>query len=210
MTLVAIVDYGAGNLHSIAKAFELFSGDSEDKEIKVTGNAEDLNKASHIVLPGVGSFSDCITALRRIPNMINNLEENVLGKKKPFLGICVGMQILAEKSSENGENKGLGWIKGRVVPIKQIKGIRIPHMGWNDIKILKNSEVFKDIEDGDDFYFIHSYHVECDDEEDVAMQVEYGELLTAAIIRSNITAVQFHPEKSNTKGLRLIKNFISV
>lgn len=210
MTFIAIIDYGSGNLHSIGKAFEVSSRKFKNTKVKIIKNPEELKEATHIVLPGVGAFYDCIKALKEIPNMIEALEENVLEKKKHFLGVCVGMQILAERSFEHSENKGLSWIKGEVLPIKKSKDLRIPHTGWNSIKVIKDHKVFKGIEEGDDFYFVHSYHFKCVDKKDIAMEVEYGDLLTAAVIRDNIIAVQFHPEKSQDRGLKFIQNFISI
>jgi len=205
---LAIIDYGSGNLHSAAKAFEKESGKGK---VVVTSNAKDLDDATHIVLPGVGAFYDCMTGLLEVKDMFSSLEENVLGKKKPFLGICVGMQLLADKGLEHGENKGFGWIKGKVTPIKpRNKSLKIPHMGWNELKIKGKHPLFDGIKDGDHAYFVHSYHMECKDGGDIKAEADYGGSITAAVANGNIMGVQFHPEKSQETGLKLINNFMKI
>ncbi len=192
-------------MRSAAKAFEKVS-----KNVVVTSNPADIKKATHIVLPGVGAFSDCMAGLKKLSGMIDTMKEEVLAKNKPFLGICVGMQLLAEKGYEDGVHDGLGWIKGEVRIINpEDKKLKVPHMGWNNIKI-NNSKLFKDIKDGEHLYFVHSYQVICSDNKDIAATVEYGGEITAAVTKNNIMGVQFHPEKSQDAGLKIIGNFLSL
>ncbi len=203
---IVIIDYGSGNLHSIAKAVEK---QSIGKEILVSNKAADLKNSSHIILPGVGAFADCMAGLKNIPEMIEELSRQVLEKKKHFLGICVGMQLLAEKGLEDGEHQGLGWIKANVVKIKpNDQSLKIPHMGWNNLNIKKDHKIFAGIKNGDHVYFVHSYHMECKENKDIAATVDYGCEITALIILQNIIGTQFHPEKSGETGLKLINNFL--
>ena len=203
-----IIDYESGNLHSAAKAFEKVS----DGEVVVSANPNELKSATHIVLPGVGAFGDCITSLRAIPNMIEALEEEVLGNKKPFLGICVGMQLLAEKGYEHGEHDGLGWIPGEVIKLQPSdQSLPIPHMGWNNLEIdesLRNNQPLLAKIEGE-VYFVHSYHFECDEKYKLAT-TNYGSAATAIVAKNNIFGVQFHPEKSQKTGLQLIENFLEM
>jgi len=208
MKQVTIIDYGSGNLHSIAKAFEHEAG-SLGAVIKVSSAAADIESATHIVLPGVGAFADCLSGLKAAPGVIGALEKSVMQQKKPFLGVCVGMQMLAEESLENGIHKGLGWIKGSVIGIDSQKNtLKVPHMGWNELVINTQHPIFSGIKTGDHAYFVHSYWMDCKDNSNVLAKVEYGMELTAAIANDNIVATQFHPEKSQQVGLRLINNFI--
>lgn len=206
---IAIIDCGAGNLHSVEKAVRKVS-EGTAKEISVITKAELLSGASHIILPGVGAFADCMQGLQALSGMVEALEEEVLVKKKPFLGICVGMQMLFEESHEHGTHKGLGWLRGQVAPIDGKGGtLKIPHMGWNELQLMRSDHpVTAGITSGDHAYFVHSYHVRCSDSADVLMRVEYGETLCAAVARENIVATQFHPEKSQAAGLQLLKNFV--
>jgi glutamine amidotransferase len=202
MKRVAIIDYGSGNLHSAAKAFE--RAGAGIAEIIVTSDPAALKSASHIVLPGVGAFGDCKSGLEKVSGMIAALETEVLKNKKPFFGICVGMQLLATTGLEHGEHKGLGWIKG-VVKKLEVTGLKIPHMGWNNLQA-KSHPVLKGL-DGKDVYFVHSYHL-VPQEEVVIGEVDYGGKVVAAIAKGNIFGTQFHPEKSQAAGLQLIKNFL--
>ncbi len=203
MVRVAIIDYGSGNLRSAAKAFEQVSG----TKVVVTTNAGDLKTATHIVLPGVGAFGDCIKGLKKIPGMIAAMEEEVLRGEKPFLGICVGMQLLADIGYEYGEHKGLGWIKGEVRKIAPSdKTLPVPHMGWNGLEIKKQVPLLENLRG--DVYFVHSYHFIPAENDNLLATCDYGGKLTAAIGKDNIMGVQFHPEKSQEVGLELIKNFL--
>jgi len=199
--MIVIIDYGSGNLRSAQKAFEKVAGE----QVEVTNNPKQLAKASHIVLPGVGAFGDCAAGLRSIDGMVAAMEEEVLAKKKPFLGICVGMQLLAEVGLEHGEHKGLGWIPGKVVKLQPKNNLPVPHMGWNDVNFIQNKPLINGI--GSEFYFVHSYYFDCP-QEFVVATVNYGGAATAIVAKDNILGVQFHPEKSQNNGLKLIENFI--
>lgn len=202
---VVLIDYGSGNLHSAAKALER-EAKPLGLSVKVTYEAEDVAEASHIVLPGVGAFADCYAGLHGLPGMCETLETAVWKQKKPFLGICVGMQLLAEKGYENGVHSGLGWLKGKVEAIRPAdKTLKIPHMGWNALEIRQKHPLFDGVKSGEHMYFVHSYHFLGDD---IAATVDYGGKVTAAVARDNIMGVQFHPEKSQQAGLRLLSNFL--
>jgi glutamine amidotransferase len=207
MTTV-IIDYGSGNLRSAAKAFERAS----DERIEVTGEAAALARASHIVLPGVGAFGDCAAGLRALPGMVDALNNHVIEKGIPFLGICVGMQLMATRGLEHGAHDGLDWIQGEVVVLDTVAidaGLKIPHMGWNDLRLrVSNHPVFAGIETGTHAYFVHSYRFICSNQNDILAEVEHGQWLTAAIGRDNMIGTQFHPEKSQAVGLKLIENFL--
>jgi glutamine amidotransferase len=210
MKQVTIIDYGSGNLHSIAKAFEK-EGKKKSFKVVVSDKAEDVLKASHIVLPGVGAFADCISGLEKLTGMKEALTQAVLIDKKPFLGVCVGMQMLADEGLENGSHKGLGWISGKVIPIEpKDKSLKIPHMGWNELNIEKSHPVLNGINSGDHVYFVHSYHFECSDKANILSKVEYGASIVAIIANDNIVAAQFHPEKSQKTGLKFIANFLDM
>jgi glutamine amidotransferase len=199
---IVVIDYGLGNLLSVARAFREVSGVGE---VLVTGDPSGLKNASHIVLPGVGNFSVGIENLWRL-GLMESLEEEVLKKEKPFLGICLGMQLLAEAGEEFGEHKGLGWIPGRVRQLDS-KGLPLPHIGWQDIEIVKESYIFSGGSASKDYYFVHSFAFECP-EEYVTAYCTYGQRFAAAIQMKNITATQFHPEKSRKAGLEILRNFV--
>lgn len=204
---VVIIDYGSGNLHSICKAFEEVA--PKKCSIELSDSAHALQHATHIVLPGVGAFGDCANALRQASGMEDTLERLVIEERRPFFGICVGMQLLADKGYENGEHKGLGWISGEVVPINpRDKALKIPHMGWNDLVIKQPHSILRGIDTGDHAYFVHSYRFKCRNKGDILGSVDYAEGIPAIIGRGNIIATQFHPEKSQKVGLRLIENFL--
>lgn len=204
--MIAIIDYGAGNLRSAAKALERVGA-----KVAVTREPEDLVKASHIVLPGVGAFADCMKGLSTIPGMIAALEEEVLGRKKPFLGICVGMQMLFETGHEHGVYKGLGWLKGEVSALStQHSALKIPHMGWNELQIARAHPLMRGIDTGAHAYFVHSYHALCKDKGDIIATTAYGQTVAAVVGRGNIMGTQFHPEKSQETGLTLLKNFVAI
>lgn len=203
---IVIIDYGSGNLHSAQKAFRHVATDKD--LVFLSSNPKDLEDATHIVLPGVGAFADCMAGLSAIDGMIDILEKRVLKDYVPFLGICVGMQLLATKGFENGEHKGLGWIEGEVVPIETAGNIKIPHMGWNNIIRTKTTPLLVGTNE-QDVYFVHSFHMETD-EENIIATCKYGEVITAAVAKDNIMGVQFHPEKSQTIGLQILQNFVNI
>ncbi len=203
--MLAIIDYGSGNLRSAAKAFTRVAGNTK---IEVTSDPKALRGASHIVLPGVGAFADCMAGLAALPGMLDALHEEVLARKKYFLGICVGMQMLFESGHEHGVHKGLGWLKGEVVPLAPNTGLKIPHMGWNNLQIKSDHPLTRGIETGAHAYFVHSYHAACGDTADVIATCDYGQAVTAAVSRGHIMGTQFHPEKSQKTGLALLENFI--
>ncbi len=212
MTTV-IIDYGSGNLHSAAKAFERAARESETgAPILVSGRPEDLRRASRIVLPGVGAFADCLHGLSRTAGMIEALEEAVLQDAKPFLGICVGMQLLAGEGHEDGIHKGLDWIAGKVVAIDPgADRLKVPHMGWNDLALTGRGHdhpLLSGIESGRHGYFVHGYRFCCAEPGDILAEVDYGGPVAAVVGRDTIAGVQFHPEKSQSLGLRLIANFL--
>jgi glutamine amidotransferase len=210
MKQVTIIDYGSGNLHSIAKAFEK-EGKKKSFKVVVSSRPEDVASATHVVLPGVGAFGDCISGLEKIKGMRNALEEAVMQQKKPFLGVCVGMQMLAEEGQENGTHKGLGWIKGKVVPIvPKDKSLKIPHMGWNELVVDSAHPILKGISSGDHVYFVHSYHFKVANANNAVSSTDYGQKLVAVIAKDNIVAAQFHPEKSQKTGLKFIANFLEM
>lgn len=199
-----IIDYGSGNVESVANALVACGG-----EITISNKPSDLKAASHIILPGVGAFGDCMEGLKAVDGLLPELRKQVLVEKKPFLGVCVGMQVLASIGHENGDHQGLGFINGKVEKIVA-EGLKIPHMGWNEIIVKPNKHgVLKDIQNGEHFYFANSYHFTCQNENNVLAQVEYGSKLTAIVAKENILGVQFHPEKSAEAGLKLLKNFLN-
>jgi glutamine amidotransferase len=204
--MLAIIDYGSGNLRSVAKALERVG-----TRVIVTRTPHDLKIASHIVLPGVGAFADCMSGLSAIDGMQEALREEILGRKKMFLGICIGMQMLFEKGLEHGMHAGLGWFKGEVVPLAPSDTrYKIPHMGWNELQAVADHPLLKSIKNGDHAYFVHSYHAECANAGDVLATTPYGQTVTAVVGQGNIMGTQFHPEKSQTTGLTLLKNFVSM
>ncbi len=200
--MFAVVDYGMGNLRSVEKALIHLSYDA-----KITNDPETVLKADRLILPGVGAFADCLSGLKN-----SGLYDAVLefiSSGKPFLGICVGMQMLYEKSFEFGIHKGIGVFNGAIkkFPEEMVsKGMKIPHMGWNQVKIVSSHPVFKDIEDMTSFYFVHSYYAPVNDSETIAI-CEYGLNFAAAVAKDNVVATQFHPEKSQKFGLNVLKNF---
>lgn len=202
--MVAVVDYGMGNIHSMAKAIEHVGGD-----VIVTSSEADLSGADRIVLPGVGAFGECMANLKRT-GLVVALEREVLQLGKPFLGVCVGMQLLAREGVEHGTHRGLGWIDGRVVALsRHAPGVRVPHTGWNEVQQVRESGSPLDrIRSGEAFYFNHSYHLVADDPGLVALRCDYGQSVTAAVAHGNIITTQFHPEKSQSAGLELLADFL--
>ena len=210
---VAIVDYGSGNLHSAAKAFERAARESGYKQpIAVTSDPDAVGRADRIVLPGVGAFADCRRGLDEIPGMVDALEQGVRKGGKPFFGICVGMQLMAERGREYQVTPGLGWIAGEVDRIKPSNpDLKIPHMGWNTLNVLKAHPLLKDIKVGPTglhAYFVHSFELKAAQQNDLIAQADYGGPLTAIVGRDNMVGTQFHPEKSQRLGLALIANFL--
>jgi len=210
---VAIIDYGSGNLHSAQKAFERAAREAGmTLKINVTSRPEDVLAADHVVLPGVGAFADCRRGLEGVSGMVEALEKSVRGRGKPFLGICVGAQLLATRGLEHEAVSGLNWIAGDVAPIKPADPkLKIPHMGWNTLDVKRAHPALDGIKTGPDglhAYFVHSYQLYAEDPVDVVATADYGGPVTAIIARDNILGTQFHPEKSQTLGLRLIANFL--
>jgi glutamine amidotransferase len=209
MTTV-IIDYGSGNLRSAAKAFERAAAEAGTGErILVSSDAADLRDADRVVLPGVGAFADCRRGLAAVPGMEEALEEAVRRRGRPFLGICVGMQLMAERGREFETVEGLGWIAGEVVAIKPTDpSMKVPHMGWNELRPRAAHPLLAGLPPAAHAYFVHSYRFDCARDSDVLAETDYGGRLTAAIGRDNIAGTQFHPEKSQETGLRLIGNFL--
>ncbi len=205
MKKVAIIDYGMGNLDSVARAIEECRGNPV-----ITDRAEDLRKANYIILPGVGSFGNGMWNIRAL-GLESILKEEVLQNRIPFLGICLGMQLLASRGHEGGETAGLGLIPGEVVRF-QPDGpeVKIPHIGWNEVILEKRHPLFAEIPSGKDFYFVHSYHFVCENQEDVLSRTPYCGGFISAVRRGNVMGVQFHPEKSLQLGLKLLTNFLSL
>jgi imidazole glycerol-phosphate synthase subunit HisH len=210
MPSVALIDYGSGNLRSAEKALARAASESGGvQEIVVTSDPAVVAKAARIVLPGVGAFGDCMAGLKALSGMIEALEHAVLKSGVPFLGICVGMQLLADIGREFGEHKGLGWIGGEVVRIAPHDPLlKIPHMGWNELRFERAHPLLDGIAPGSDVYFVHSYEFQAQDAEQVIATTDYGGAITAAIGRHNIAGTQFHPEKSQAAGLKLLANFL--
>lgn len=205
--MIAIIDYDAGNLRSVFNALEAIG-----YQAVITHDADELRKADAIILPGVGAFGDGMASLKRL-NLIDILTEEILGKKKAFLGICLGLQFLATESEEMGAHPGLGWIEGSVRLIKPYNPkYRIPHIGWNDIEIKKEAPLFKGLNEKAVFYFVHSYHfVPHNTSTDYISAIcWHGVTITAGIQKDNIFGVQFHPEKSQKAGLKVLENFIKI
>lgn len=211
MKLLTIIDYGSGNIKSVYNAFNLIS--KKKFKILISSKRSDIEKSSHLVLPGVGSFESCINGLKK-SNLIESVLKKVSIEKKPFLGICVGMQMLASKGFENGEFFGLNWIEGNVNKIKKTHHqLKIPHMGWNNLKIKKENYFIKKLKEKIDTpeisaYFVHSYNFETKNTEDKVMSTFYGQEITAMVCKNNIIGVQFHPEKSHKFGIKFLETFI--
>ena len=214
MQRVAIIDYGSGNLHSAAKAFERASRESgADAEISVTADPKVVAAADRIVLPGVGAYADCKRGLVAVPGMREALETAVRGKGRPFLGICVGMQLMATRGLEFEVTEGLDWIAGEVRHIEpKDPSLKIPHMGWNTLTLVTPHALLEGIPTGPQglhAYFVHSYHFVAEDRGSIVAETDYGGPVTAMIAKNNMAGTQFHPEKSQTLGLKLIANFLA-
>lgn len=210
---VVIIDYGSGNLHSAAKAFERAARDhARVPDIRVTSDADAVARADRIVLPGVGAFADCKRGLAAVDGMIEALNQAVIGRGAPFFGICVGMQLMASRGVEFEISQGLGWIVGDVVEIRPADAaLKIPHMGWNTIDTVNDHPLLDGIETGpfgQHAYFVHSYHLAAASPAEVIATADYGGAITAMVGRDNMIGTQFHPEKSQRLGLKLISNFL--
>jgi len=206
--ITAIADYNSGNLRSAQKSFERMAAEIGSGTIVVTSDPDMIRKADHIVLPGVGAFADCRRELGEVDGLFGAIEEGVKAGK-PFMGICVGMQMMATRGLEHGEHAGFGWIPGDVVHLQpDDKSLKIPHMGWNSLSQTPEHPVFDGISAGDHVYFVHSYHLVPKNHDNLLATVDYGGPITAAVGRDNIIGTQFHPEKSQKTGLRFIKNFL--
>lgn len=217
--IITIIDYGSGNLHSAAKAFEHMANEYEiDCDIRISSNPQDLRTSDRIVLPGQGAFGDCIDNLTSIDGMIETLNETVLQGGKAFLGICVGMQLLADKGYEKGAHKGLGWIPGEVIPLApQDPALKIPHMGWNTLQVTEEQQlnpnfVLRSIDSSPEkpthYYFVHSFCFKIKESKNLYASCNYGGHFPAIIGRDNVIGMQFHPEKSHNDGLKLIGDFM--
>jgi glutamine amidotransferase len=214
MQSVAIIDYGSGNLHSAAKAFERAAHDGgSGARIAVTADPADVLAADRVVLPGVGAFADCRAGLDAVPGMVEALEESVRRRGRPFLGICVGAQLMAERGLEFRVAPGLGWIRGDVKAIAPGNpALKIPHMGWNTLTVVNDHPLLAGIATGPGglhAYFVHSFHLVTPDRAVLVAEADYGGPVTAMVAKDNIAGTQFHPEKSQTLGLRLIANFLA-
>ena len=201
--MVAIIDYDAGNIKSVEKAL-LHLGE----EVIITRDREQILNSDKVILPGVGAFGDAMEKLRSYG--LDKVIYEVVERKIPFLGICLGLQLLFEKSDETQGVKGLGLLPGEILRIPDKEGIKIPHMGWNSVKIKENARIFKDVPQDSYVYFVHSYYLKAGREEDVAATTEYSTLIHAAVEHDNVFACQFHPEKSSEIGLKILKNFVEL
>lgn len=207
---VVIIDYGSGNLRSVANAVEHVQ-DARNQSVMVSADADVIKQADAIILPGVGAYKDCMQGLLALPDVVDVMQERVQVDKVPFLGVCVGMQLLSDTGFEHGEQSGLGWVSGEVVPLAPSDAsLKVPHMGWNTLRILHDHPILADIRDGDHVYFVHSYYFRCKDARNVLVEVDYGQAVPAVIAQDNIVATQFHPEKSQRAGLQLLKNFLNM
>ena len=206
---VTIVDYNSGNISSVINSFKEVA--KENIQIEVSSNLNKIKSSDKIVLPGQGSFKSCVDALNSINGLVDALSEFTMIKKKPLLGICVGLQMFADVGYEEIETKGLGWISGKVSKIDNQKGkYKLPHIGWNQINILKDSKIFKNIENNSHMYFVHSYEFIPEDKNVISATTDYSSNIVCSVEKENIFGTQFHPEKSDKIGLQIINNFINL
>ena len=210
MKIVALIDYGSGNLRSAEKALARVAAEAKTgHEIVVTADPAEVDSAERIVLPGVGAFGDCMRGVSSIPGMIDVLKENVLKRGTPFLGICVGMQLLAEVGREHGDHKGFGWIPGEVVRISpRDSSLKIPHMGWNALSVSTTHPMLSNMNSAD-VYFVHSYCIRPSNRTHVLATTDYGGEIASVVGRNNIIGTQFHPEKSQAAGLAFLQRFLT-
>ncbi len=206
---VTIVDYNSGNISSVINSFtEVAKG---TVNLEVTSDLNKIKSSDKVVLPGQGSFKSCIDALNSINGLTDTLDEFVINKKKPLFGICVGLQMFADVGYEETETKGLGWISGKVSKIDNKNGkYKLPHIGWNQINIVKDSKIFKDVENNSHMYFVHSYEFIPEDKDVISATTDYSSKVICSVEKDNIFGTQFHPEKSDKIGLKIIKNFINI
>ena len=206
---VTIVDYNSGNISSVINSFKEVAKDKVN--IKVTADLKNIKSSDKVVLPGQGSFKSCIDALNNINGLVDTLNEFAIDNKKPILGICVGLQMFADVGYEETETKGLGWISGKVSKINNQNGkYKLPHIGWNQIDIGKDSKIYKNIENNSHMYFVHSYEFIPEDKKIISATTEYSSKIVCSIEKGNIFGTQFHPEKSDKMGLRIVENFITL
>lgn len=201
--MVAIIDYGAGNLSSVKKALDYLGAESE-----ITQDKDKIMSASHVILPGVGSFGDAMKSMEE-RGLVDTVK-NAAHSGKPFLGICLGLQLLFESSEESESVEGLGLIKGKIVQIPRDNGLKVPHIGWNSIEIKQKDGIFSGIDNGSYFYFVHSFYLKDAEKKAVAATTEYGVGIECAVQKGNLCATQFHPEKSSRLGLKLLENFLKM
>ena len=209
---IAIIDYESGNLKSVSKAVELASNNILNKsDVKIINSANELKNFDKIVLPGQGSFKQCYQSLLSIEGMINELTSAVLEKQKPILGICVGMQLFSSFGEEDGGSKGFDWIKGKVNKINLTdKNLKLPHMGWNNISINQKSKLFSGIENESHFYFVHSFAFDVENDQFISAKTNYSTEIISAVEKDNIFGTQFHPEKSQANGIKILENFVKL
>ena len=206
---VIIVDYNSGNISSVINSFKEVA--REKVNIGVTSDLKKIKSGDKVVLPGQGSFKSCVDALNKIDGLVDTLNEFAMTNKKPLLGICVGLQMFADVGYEETETKGLGWISGKVSKIDNQNGkFKLPHIGWNQINIVKDSNIFKDIENNSHMYFVHSYEFIPEDKKVISATTNYSSNIVCSVQKENIFGTQFHPEKSDKIGLRIIENFINI
>jgi len=206
---VTIVDYKSGNISSVINSFKEVAKDKVN--IEVTSDLNKIKSSDKVVLPGQGSFKSCVDALNNIEGLVDSLNEFAISSKKPLLGICVGLQMFADIGSEETETKGLGWISGKVSKIDNQNGkYKLPHIGWNQINIVKESKIFKDIENNSHMYFVHSYEFIPEDKSVISSTTNYSTNIVCSVEKNNIIGTQFHPEKSDKTGLQIIQNFINL
>jgi len=210
--LLTVVDYGVGNLRSIAKSIEKANSENNlNYSVKISSNIKDIHSADKLVLPGQGSFKACRDGIRNIEGMSEELNESVLAKKKPIYGICAGMQLFGTTGYEEEKTPGLNWIEGDVVKINPSPAsLKIPHMGWNELNIKNFSEMFRDVKSKSHAYFIHSYEFIPKDEKVVSLSTDYGKEIVAAVCCENIYGSQFHPEKSQETGIKILTSFLKI
>ena len=209
---IAIIDYETGNLKSVSKALELASNNVLKKSnIEIINSAKDLNNFDKVVLPGQGSFKQCFQSLNSIHGILDGLSDFVTVKKKPILGICVGMQLFANFGDEDGGSDGLGWIEGKVkkISLKDLS-LKLPHMGWNNIQISSNTKLLSGVNNDSHFYFVHSYSYDVDEKKYVSATTNYSIEIVSAIEKDNIFGTQFHPEKSQANGIKILENFVKI
>ncbi len=206
---ITIVDYNSGNISSVVNSFKEVTQNKVN--IEVTSNLKKIKSSDKVILPGQGSFKSCVDALNNINGLAESLNEFVINNKKPLLGICVGLQMFADIGYEETETKGLGWISGKVSKIDNQNGkYKLPHIGWNQINIIKESEIFKDIENNSHMYFVHSYEFVPNDKNVISSTTDYSSSIVSSVEKENIFGTQFHPEKSDKIGLKIIDNFINL